>query len=154
LDSEIKAGHWYIDQKGCKKLYLGVAQQIYGPPYCTYTHVHQPAYLYAKYDELEKHFSVDPNTIPIREIADEILFKLNNYTHPAPYYGYNGHHKFLSECGAHPDGKIAPEVLENPEYTFKIAFYDTFEEAKPEGRYLSNGAFIDNRAWLAMHIEG
>ena len=144
-DDEIKAGYWYIDKNGCKKLYLGVMQKIYGHPHFIDTSIYSPVYLYAKYDEIKKHFGANPNSIGIQDIAKAVLFRLRGQ--PEMYVGVKGHHKFQTECEAHPDGKIAPSVLSSPEYTFQVAFYDTFEEAKPAGQYQPDGTFIERKTW-------
>lgn len=145
LDSDIKPGYWYMDKNGCKKLYLGVVQQIYGPPHFVQTSFHEPTYLYVKYDEIFRHFNADPNSIDIQDIAKAVMFRLSG--RPTPYFGVAGHHKFTMECEAHPSGKIAPAVLTSPEYTYQLAFYDSFDEAKPVGRYAPNGVMIGKDVW-------
>jgi hypothetical protein len=130
-DDEIKAGYWYIDNNGCKKLYLGVMQKIDCPPLYRDTYARKPMHLYAKYNEIKEHFGADPNSIGIQDIAKAIVFE--HHGRPTGYVGIKRHHKFQTECEAHPDGSFAPAVLTDPVYGTQIAFYNSIEEAKPVG---------------------
>ena len=95
-DSDIKINHWYVDQKGFKKLYLGYVQEGCG------SQGYEPYHLYLKEKDIVRHFKMNPNSIPLEE-----LFKWALENHPNKMYTGLVHHKFTEEDGFHPSQPLS-----------------------------------------------
>jgi hypothetical protein len=130
-NSAIKPNHWYIDKKGLKRLYLGIAQFEWRG----LGEIEQAEFLYAKENELRKYFNADPNTIDIKDIVRATIRHSGGIY---PYRSYPRHHLFVEECGIHPSAAIKNgeefQGLALSDSAF-VVFYDAFENAKPAARY-------------------
>lgn len=106
---DVKPNHWYQDSKGERMLYLGMASQLrYDGGW------HYPtSHIYLKQSILSRHFTADPNTIPV-----EVLLETMATLGVRHYCFSESPRKFCAELGKHPDAPLRGTVGNYIAFTF------------------------------------